>query len=114
MKRSSEGTSQVSKESSSSIKSKKEYDDEDGDGDKEEEEEEEVQQPSSRNGVSSSSSTIEENEKSKGASGGSVRQYVRSKNSRLRWTPELHLCFVHAVERLGGQESKSIYSIMNP
>jgi SHAQKYF class myb-like DNA-binding protein len=24
---------------------------------------------------------------------------------RLRWTPDLHLCFVHAVERLGGQDS---------
>lgn len=38
--------------------------------------------------------------------GGSVvRQYVRSKMPRLRWTPDLHLAFVHAVERLGGQES---------
>ncbi|XP_020097739.1 transcription factor LUX [Ananas comosus] len=36
----------------------------------------------------------------------SVRQYVRSKMPRLRWTPDLHLAFVHAVERLGGQESK--------
>lgn len=35
-----------------------------------------------------------------------VRQYVRSKLPRLRWTPDLHLSFVHAVERLGGQESK--------
>lgn len=34
-----------------------------------------------------------------------VRQYIRSKMPRLRWTPELHLSFVHAVERLGGQES---------
>lgn len=33
-----------------------------------------------------------------------VRQYVRSKMPRLRWTPDLHLSFVHAVERLGGQE----------
>ncbi|KAA8524234.1 hypothetical protein F0562_010657 [Nyssa sinensis] len=33
-----------------------------------------------------------------------VRQYVRSKTLRLRWTPVLHLAFVHAVERLGGQE----------
>ena len=35
-----------------------------------------------------------------------VRQYVRSKMPRLRWTPDLHLAFMHAVERLGGQESK--------
>lgn len=35
-----------------------------------------------------------------------VRQYVRSKMPRLRWTPDLHHSFVHAVERLGGQESK--------
>ncbi|XP_010680052.2 myb family transcription factor PHL11 [Beta vulgaris subsp. vulgaris] len=33
-----------------------------------------------------------------------VRQYVRSKVPRLRWTPDLHRCFVHAIERLGGQE----------
>ncbi|KAL2628724.1 hypothetical protein R1flu_013410 [Riccia fluitans] len=39
-----------------------------------------------------------------GRSGGQVRQYVRSKMPRLRWTPDLHLCFVHAVERLGGQD----------
>ncbi|MCO5584698.1 hypothetical protein L7F22_038630 [Adiantum nelumboides] len=36
--------------------------------------------------------------------GGSVRQYIRSKMPRLRWTPDLHHCFVQAVERLGGQE----------
>lgn len=35
-----------------------------------------------------------------------VRPYVRSKMPRLRWTPDLHLCFVHAVERLGGEDSK--------
>ncbi|KAF5208244.1 Phosphate starvation response [Thalictrum thalictroides] len=35
---------------------------------------------------------------------GSVRQYIRSKVPRLRWTPELHHCFVHAIERLGGQD----------
>lgn len=41
-------------------------------------------------------------------SGSTIRPYVRSKMPRLRWTPELHLSFVHAVERLGGQESNSI------
>jgi hypothetical protein len=35
-----------------------------------------------------------------------VRPYIRSKMPRLRWTPELHHCFVHAVERLGGEDSK--------
>lgn len=57
-----------------------------------------------KNGGSSSNSTVEENAKK--ADSGSVRQYVRSKMPRLRWTPDLHLCFVHAVERLGGQDSK--------
>ncbi|XP_019451551.1 PREDICTED: putative Myb family transcription factor At1g14600 [Lupinus angustifolius] len=33
---------------------------------------------------------------------GSVRQYIRSKVPRLRWTHELHRCFVHAIENLGG------------
>lgn len=54
-----------------------------------------------KNGGSSSNSTVEENEKKP-----SVRPYVRSKLPRLRWTPDLHLCFVHAVERLGGQDSE--------
>jgi len=40
--------------------------------------------------------------------GTTVRQYVRSKMPRLRWTPELHHSFAHAVERLGGQESKCL------
>ena len=34
-----------------------------------------------------------------------VRQYNRSKMPRLRWTPDLHMSFIHAVERLGGQTS---------
>lgn len=36
-----------------------------------------------------------------------ARQYVRSSTPRLRWTPDLHFSFVRAVERLGGQDSKS-------
>ncbi|XP_017221916.1 two-component response regulator ORR24 isoform X2 [Daucus carota subsp. sativus] len=47
---------------------------------------------------------------------GSVRRYVRSKLPRLRWTPELHRSFVHAIERLGGQERatpKLVLQIMN-
>lgn len=40
-----------------------------------------------------------------------VRPYVRSKMPRLRWTPDLHLSFVHAVERLGGEDSKLIKPI---
>jgi len=41
-----------------------------------------------------------------GSSRGKVRQYVRSRLPRLRWTADLHHCFVLAVERCGGQESK--------
>ncbi|KAL0927653.1 hypothetical protein M5K25_001848 [Dendrobium thyrsiflorum] len=37
---------------------------------------------------------------------GAVRQYNRSKVPRLRWTPDLHHCFVYAIDRLGGQNSK--------
>lgn len=71
-----------------------------------EEEEEEGENP--RNGGSSSNSTVEESEQKASSGGGSsVRQYVRSKTPRLRWTPDLHLCFVRAVERLGGQDSES-------
>ncbi|KAJ0815199.1 putative transcription regulator Homeodomain-LIKE family [Helianthus annuus] len=37
---------------------------------------------------------------------GPVRQYVRSKMPRLRWTRELHHAFVNTIERLGGHDSK--------
>nr|XP_016454063.1 PREDICTED: putative Myb family transcription factor At1g14600 isoform X1 [Nicotiana tabacum] len=33
-----------------------------------------------------------------------VRQYIRSKVPRLRWTPDLHHCFLHAIDKLGGQD----------
>ncbi|KAK3227366.1 hypothetical protein Dsin_007228 [Dipteronia sinensis] len=65
-------------------------------------------------GSSSSNSTVEENDKKPSSS--SVRPYVRSKMPRLRWTPDLHLRFVHAVERLGGQDRatpKLVLQLMN-
>lgn len=69
----------------------------------------------SMNGESSSNSSIEEtvNDKNSAVSSGSTRQYNRSKTPRLRWTPELHLCFVQAVESLGGEDSEcsSSYTI---
>ncbi|KAM7494770.1 hypothetical protein LguiB_029379 [Lonicera macranthoides] len=82
------------------------------------EDEEEVDHHNTpKNGASSSNSTVEENEKkAPSASGSSVRQYIRSKNPRLRWTPDLHLRFIHAVERLGGQERatpKLVLQLMN-
>ncbi|KAM7270194.1 hypothetical protein ACFE04_029408 [Oxalis oulophora] len=74
---------------------------------------------------SSINSSVEEinmnvvEEKKKGLTScgsGSVRQYNRSKTPRLRWTPHLHLCFLHAIERLGGQERstpKLVLQFMN-
>lgn len=61
-----------------------------------------------REGEGISSANIQNNMSSAEKHGGksSVRQYVRSKMPRLRWTPDLHLSFLHAVERLGGQASK--------
>ncbi|CAL0306459.1 unnamed protein product [Lupinus luteus] len=66
---------------------------------------------SSSNNRSMTSSKEIENERR-----GGVRQYVRSKMPRLRWTHDLHLSFVHAIERLGGQERatpKLVLQLMN-
>ncbi|KAK3042911.1 hypothetical protein RJ639_001184, partial [Escallonia herrerae] len=78
-------------------------------------EEEDVDHNSGRilpkNGASSSSSNVEENGKK-----ATVRQYSRSINPRLRWTPDLHLCFIQAMERLGGQDRatpKLVLQLMN-
>ncbi|GAA0142642.1 DNA-binding transcription factor [Lithospermum erythrorhizon] len=52
----------------------------------------------------------------RGSTSSKVRQYVRSKVPRLKWTPDLHLCFIQAVERLGGQERatpKLVLQLMN-
>ena len=65
---------------------------------------------SSTNHTSTSNKDCDMDSSSKGEGSGqralTVRQYNRSKLPRLRWTPDLHMAFVHAVERLGGQESK--------
>ncbi|KAL9351878.1 hypothetical protein Peur_054558 [Populus x canadensis] len=85
---------------SKSSYSNKEVEQDEGD----EEEADKISFKSRNEGVSTSNSSVEGNEM-KAASTGSVRQYIRSKMPRLRWTPDLHLCFVHAVERLGGQDN---------
>ncbi|XP_057808180.1 transcription repressor KAN1-like [Salvia miltiorrhiza] len=69
------------------------------DDEDESEEQNELSFEEAKDGGSSSNSTVEESDKKP-----PVRPYVRSKMPRLRWTPELHLRFVHAVERLGGQD----------
>ncbi|GMI87303.1 hypothetical protein HRI_002399600 [Hibiscus trionum] len=67
-----------------------------------------------RKGKSSSNSS--EMNGNKSSVSGHVRPYNRSKTPRLRWSPDLHLCFVHAVERLGGEERatpKLVLQMMN-
>ncbi|EOA27438.1 hypothetical protein CARUB_v10023575mg [Capsella rubella] len=75
------------------------------------EEEEEEDEGEGHESKASSNSTVEESDKKT-----KVRPYVRSKVPRLRWTPDLHLRFVRAVERLGGQERatpKLVRQMMN-
>lgn len=59
-----------------------------------------------------SRTSTEGTEQTATSNSGAVRQYVRSKMPRLRWTPDLHLAFIHAVERLGGQERKFLNHIV--
>ncbi|KAF6168227.1 hypothetical protein GIB67_011612 [Kingdonia uniflora] len=45
-----------------------------------------------------------------------IRSYYRSKTPRLRWTPDLHDHFLHAVHRLGGEEKatpKQVWEAMD-
>ncbi|XP_049383879.1 uncharacterized protein LOC125848117 [Solanum stenotomum] len=88
---------------------------EDNKGELEEEEEEEEEEvieveDSSEKEIEGNYNTSSDVEKK------NVRQYVRSKLPRLRWTPDLHRSFVHAIERLGGQERatpKLVLQMMN-
>lgn len=77
--------------------------DPEGEDDEEERQTEEVEVEAVRGGSSSNTSTTAEDREESPT----VRQYVRSKMPRLRWTPELHNSFVHAVEKLGGQDGMS-------
>ncbi|KAI4356037.1 hypothetical protein L6164_000090 [Bauhinia variegata] len=77
-----------------------------------ESEENEDESKPNNNGGSSSNSTVDVSSEKKP----SVRPYARSKLPRLRWTPDLHLRFVHAIQRLGGQERatpKLVLQLMN-
>ncbi|XP_043687578.1 protein PHOSPHATE STARVATION RESPONSE 1-like, partial [Telopea speciosissima] len=67
--------------------------------------------------AATSGNSLKNNNTGEGSEGTTTaRQYVRSKMPRLRWTPDLHLAFVQAVEKLGGQERatpKLVLQMMN-
>lgn len=74
--------------------------------------EDDLEKATEGNSDNNSDTNISSNDKR----GTTVRQYVRSKMPRLRWTPDLHLSFVHAVEKLGGQARatpKLVLQMMN-
>ncbi|CAH8384792.1 unnamed protein product [Eruca vesicaria subsp. sativa] len=85
------------------------------DEDEDEEERSVDQSPSNNSYVEESGSHHHNNDQIK-KNGGSVRPYNRSKTPRLRWTPELHLRFLQAMERLGGPDRatpKLVLQLMN-
>ncbi|KAI3912335.1 hypothetical protein MKW98_023204 [Papaver atlanticum] len=92
--------------------------------DQEEEKEENNDSMTQENSLSSSNNNSEANNNNAVETGSgsdrttttAVRQYVRSKMPRLRWTSDLHHSFIHCVEILGGQERatpKLVLQLMN-